>query len=84
MVFHVFFCYFLRMKKKKSAKKVKKSKIEKIDFLSIETYAPKDVWFAIRLNNVLLSEVKKQARKEKLAVQKFVRKALMDKLTQKP
>lgn len=72
------------MKKKKSAKKVKKSKIEKIDFLSIETYAPKDVWFAIRLNNVLLSEVKKQARKEKLAVQKFVRKALMDKLTQKP
>lgn len=71
------------MKKKKSAKKVKKSKIVKIDFLSIETYAPKDVWFAIRLNNVLLSEIKKQARKEKLAVQKFVRKALMDKLTEK-
>lgn len=69
------------MKKTKSSKKVKKSKIEKIDFLSIETYAPKDVWFAIRLNNVLLSEIKKQARKEKMAVQKFARKALMDKLT---
>lgn len=70
------------MKTTKSSKKVKKSKIEKIDFLSIETYAPKDVWFAIRLNNVLLSEIKKQAKKEKMAVQKFVRKALMDKLTQ--
>lgn len=70
------------MKKTKSSKKIKKTKIAKPDFLSIETYAPKDVWFAIRLNNVLLSEIKKQARKEKMAVQKFARKALMDKLTQ--
>jgi len=71
------------MKKKKKAKKVKNVKLDKSDFLSLELYAPKDVWFGIRLSNTVLEELKKAAGKEKMAVQKYARMAIMEKLTRR-
>lgn len=69
------------MKTKKKAKKVKNTKMDKSDFLSVEMYAPKDVWFGIRLSNKILEELKKAARKEKMAVQKYARLAIIEKLS---
>ncbi|MFN3454984.1 MAG: hypothetical protein ACK41T_08500 [Pseudobdellovibrio sp.] len=53
-----------------TTKKVKKSKMSKSDFMSSELYAPKDVWFGLRLSKFILEELKNAAHKEKMAVQK--------------
>lgn len=55
--------------------------MNKSDFLSLEMYAPKDVWFGIRLSSKILEELKKAARKENMVVQKYTRLAIIEKLS---
>lgn len=65
------------MKKKKRSTSLKNSKSE---LLNLELYGAKDAWLAIRMNSTLLEEIKKQARKEKIPIQKFARRALISQL----
>lgn len=69
------------MKTKKKTKKVKNVKMSKSDFMTSELYAPKDVWFGLRLSKSMLEELKKAARKQKMAVQKYARLAIIEKLS---
>jgi len=69
------------MKKKKTAKKVKISKMSKAEFMTSELFAPKDVWFGLRLSKSMLDELKKAASKNKMAVQKYARLAIIEKLS---
>lgn len=55
--------------------------MSKSDFMTSELYAPKDVWFGLRLSKSMLEELKKAARKQKMAVQKYARLAIIEKLS---